>query len=148
MSTIHRTGNVVESGPDPVRHEETEAASSQGDNAAGLEIAGYLTIIRKRIWVLVLIPLLAAGIVLAVILTGPTTYSATATVAAPWLISNAPGDAYDTSSGASQFVADFIAAISVPPVVDAVADATGAPETSLRENVTVTPIGESSLIQV
>jgi hypothetical protein len=113
-----------------------------------MEIAEYLRVIRKRAWIVLLIPALAAALMTAIILSRPTEYSSTATVAAPWLISNAPGDSYAMANGPSQFVADFTAAISIPPVVDAVAQATGASPDSIRENVTAAPIDESTLIQV
>lgn len=127
---------------------ELDGASSHGVGDSAMEIADYLRVIRKRAWVVLLIPALAASLMTAIILSRPTEYSSTATVAAPWLISNSPGDSYATANGPSQFVADFTAAISIPPVVDAVAQATGASPDSIRENVTATPIGESSLIQV
>jgi capsular polysaccharide biosynthesis protein len=113
-----------------------------------MEIADYLRVIKKRAGVVLLIPVLAAILMTAIVLSRPSEYSSTATVAAPWLISNAPGDSYATANGPSQFVADFTAAISLPPVVEAVAQATGASPDSIRENVTATPIGESTLIQV
>ena len=138
------TGETVR---DVSRREKGETASA-GSGIAGMEIADYIKIIRKRIWVVVLIPVLGVVAAAAILLSRPTQYSATATVAAPWLISNAPGDAYATANGARQFVADFVAAISVPPVVDAAAEATGASQESIRGNVTTTPIGESTLIQV
>jgi uncharacterized protein involved in exopolysaccharide biosynthesis len=146
-------GDVGKTGHDVSLHvppppEERGAVASKGSGIASMEIADYLRVIRRRIWVVVLIPVLAMASVTAITLSRPTEHSATATVAAPWLISNAPGDAYATANGASQFVADFIAAISVPPVVDAVSEATGAAQNAIQANVTVAPIGESTLIQV
>ena len=126
--------------------EDDRASSGVGNS--GMEIVDYVRIIRKRAWIVLLIPVLAAFLMSAIILSRPTEYSATATVAAPWLVSNAPGDAYATANGAQQFVADFTAAISIPPVVDAVAEATGASPDSIRRDLTTTPIGESTLIEV
>jgi capsular polysaccharide biosynthesis protein len=122
--------------------------TQSGAGISGMEIADYIKMIRKRVWVVLLIPMLAAFLMTAIIFSRPTEYSATATVAAPWLVSNAPGDTYATANGAQQFVADFTAAISIAPVVDAVADATGASPDSITQNVTTTPIGESTLIEV
>ena len=127
---------------------EIEATSSPRVGSPSMEIADYLRVIKKRAGVVLLIPVLAAILMTAIVLSRPSEYSSTATVAAPWLISNAPGDSYATANGPSQFVADFTAAISLPPVVEAVAQATGASPDSIRENVTATPIGESTLIQV
>ena len=131
---------------DASRVEDDRAQSGAG--ISGMEIADYIKMIRKRAWVVLLIPMLAAFLMTAIIFSRPTEYSATATVGAPWLVSNAPGDTYATANGAQQFVADFTAAISIPPVVDAVADATGASPDSIMQNVTTTPIGESTLIEV
>lgn len=142
------SGDVGKTGHDASRAEDRGAAASEEGGISGMEIADYLRVIRRRFWVVLLIPLLAMALVSAITLSRPTEYSATATVAAPWLISNAPGDAYATANGARQFVADFMAAISVPPVVDAVSEATGAPQRAIRENSTVSPIGESTLIEV
>jgi capsular polysaccharide biosynthesis protein len=127
---------------------ELDGASSHGVGDSTMEIGEYLRVIRKRAWVVLLIPALAASLMTPIVLSRPTEYSATATIAAPWLISNAPGASYATANGARQFVADFTAATSIPPVVDAVAHATGASPDSIRRNITAIPIGESTLIQV
>jgi hypothetical protein len=143
-----RSGDVGTTGHDVAPSEEHGAPASKERGIAGMEIADYLRVIRRRFWLVALIPLLATASVNVITLNRPTEYSATATVAAPWLISNAPGDTYAAASGGRQYVADFMAAISVPPVVEAVSGATGVEQNDIREGVTATPIGESTLIEV
>src|SRR5262245_55742390 len=113
-----------------------------------MEIIEYVGIIRKRIWLVVLIPLLAIAVAIPIVLSKPTEYAATATVAGPLLISRAPGIPYATSNGAGQFVADYVAAMTLPNVVDATATATGATQDEIRSNASAIPIGQSSLIDV
>jgi capsular polysaccharide biosynthesis protein len=113
-----------------------------------MEIAEYLRIIRKRIWVVVLIPVLAVAVAIPLVLSRPARYAATATVAGPLLTARAPGSPYRTSNGAQQFVADFVAAVSIPSVVDATAQTAHAPQDEIRSNSSATPIGQSSLVEV
>src|SRR5215208_4866059 len=51
-----------------------------------VEISEYLRIIWRRLWILLLVPLLAGGVVAAQVLREPTKYDATATVAAPAVV--------------------------------------------------------------
>ena len=51
-----------------------------------MEISDYLHIIRRRLWILILVPLLAGGVVAALVLRQPLKYDATATVAAPAVV--------------------------------------------------------------
>ena len=126
-------------GPAPIRRERAPS---------GMEIGDYIRIIKKRFWAVVAIPTIAVLSMTAIVLARPATYSAVATVSAPSLISDAPGAPYATSNGSSQFVADFVAAISVDPVVDAVGRVTETDPQTIRENTTATPLGESTLIEV
>jgi len=113
-----------------------------------MEIAEYLRIIKKRIWVVVLIPVLAVALAIPLVLRGPTEYAATATVAGPLVVSRAPGSPYKTTNGARQFVADFAAAATLPAVIDATAQMTNTPPDQIGSKSSATPIGQSSLVQV
>jgi capsular polysaccharide biosynthesis protein len=113
-----------------------------------VEIGDYLRVIRRRLWILVLVPVLAAGVVGAVLLSQPLKYRAVATVAAPALVGGAADNQYSGPGGVRVFVANFAAALTAPQVVSKVAEQTKASEQTIRENLSAQPIQESSLIQV
>ena len=113
-----------------------------------MEIGDYLRVIRRRLWILVLVPVLAAGVVGAVLLRQPPKYRAVATVAAPALVGGAADNQYSGAGGVRVFVANFSAALTAPQVVSKVAEETRVSEQSIRDNLSATPIQESSLIEV
>jgi capsular polysaccharide biosynthesis protein len=113
-----------------------------------VEIGDYLRVIRRRLWILVLIPVLAAGVVGAVLLWQPLKYRAVATVAAPALVGGAADNQYSGPGGVRVFVANFAAALTAPQVVSKVAEQTKTSEQSIRKNLSAQPIQESSLIEV
>jgi capsular polysaccharide biosynthesis protein len=113
-----------------------------------VEIGDYLRVIRRRLWILVLVPLLAAGAVAAVLLLQPIKYRAVATVAAPALVGGSATNQYSGSGGVRVFVSNFTAALTAPQVVSKVADQTQTSEQTIRDNLTAQPIQESSLIEV
>jgi capsular polysaccharide biosynthesis protein len=113
-----------------------------------LEIGDYLRVIRRRLWILVLVPVLAAGVVGAVLLRQPPKYRAVATVAAPALVGGAADNQYSGPVGVRVFVANFAAALTAPQVVSKVAEETKASEQSIRDNLSAQSIQESSLLEV
>ncbi len=113
-----------------------------------MEIADYLSIVRKRLWILVLVPLLAGGIVTGLVLAGGPRYAATATVAAPALVGGPSSNQYSGSNGPSAFVANFVAAVTSSRIVNQVAAQTKVPAPEVAAGLGTTPIGGSSLIQV
>jgi Chain length determinant protein len=113
-----------------------------------LEIADYLRIIRRRLWILVLVPLLAGGTVAGLALKAPQKYRATATVAAPALIGGPSSNQYSGSNGPRAFVANFAAAVTSSRILNQVAKETGVPEETVAAGLTATPVGDSSIIEV
>jgi capsular polysaccharide biosynthesis protein len=113
-----------------------------------VEIDSYLGAIRRRIWILVLVPLLAAGAVIAWELLQPPRYQATATVAAPAVVGGPNTNQYSGTNAPRAFVADFSAALTSPLIVNQVADKTGAAPGAISDNLTVSQIGDSSLVEV
>ena len=112
-----------------------------------MEIADYLKVARRRLWVLVLVPVLAGGAALAYGLLSPRTYSATATVLTPSLV----GTQYSQFSGPqaiSQFVSAFAASAADPTVVAQTAEETGVSVAELTTNVDVAQVGASSNMQL
>src|SRR5215217_8332494 len=110
-----------------------------------VEISDYLRIIWRRLWILLLVPLLAGGVVAAQVLREPPKYDATATVAAPAVVGGQNTNQYSGSTGPKAFVSHFVAAIGSPRIVNQVAKETGVLPRSIRGGLTAAPIGDSSL---
>jgi Mrp family chromosome partitioning ATPase len=113
-----------------------------------VEIHDYLRVIRRRLWVLILVPALAVGTVAAVVLLQPPRYRAVATVAAPALVGGSAGNQYSGPNGVRVFVANFTAALTAPQVLSKVAEQTHISEEVARDGLSAQPIEESSLIEV
>jgi capsular polysaccharide biosynthesis protein len=113
-----------------------------------VELYDFLTAIRRRLWVVLVVPLLAGGIVAALVLAGPTMYQSTATVAAPALVGGSASSQYGGPAGFNAYVANFTAALTSPRILAKVAATTGIPSSELEEGLAAQRIGESSLIEV
>jgi capsular polysaccharide biosynthesis protein len=113
-----------------------------------VEIDSYLGAIRRRLWILILVPLLAAGAVIAWELRQPPEHQVTATVAAPAVVGGSATNQYSGANAPRAFVADFSGAITSPLIVNQVAERTGADPNAVKNGLAVSQIGESSLVQV
>jgi uncharacterized protein involved in exopolysaccharide biosynthesis len=113
-----------------------------------VEIDSYLGAMRRRLWILILVPLLAAGAVIAWELRQSPDYQATATVAAPAAVGGAATNQYSGANAPRAFVADFSGAITSPLIVNQVAEKTGAAPDTVKDGLAVSQIGDSSLVQV
>jgi capsular polysaccharide biosynthesis protein len=113
-----------------------------------VEIDNYLGAIRRRLWILVLVPLLAASAVIAWELLRPPGYQATATVAAPAVVGGPTTNQYSGTNAPRAFVADFSGALTSPLIVNQVAEKTGAAPNAIKDSLTVSQIGDSSLVEV
>ncbi|WP_326559821.1 Wzz/FepE/Etk N-terminal domain-containing protein [Micromonospora sp. NBC_01796] len=113
-----------------------------------MEIVDYLRVARRRLWVLVGVPVLATGAAAGIVLLAPQQYSGTAYVAAPALVGGAAGTQYSGTQAANQFVAAFGAAVTSPRVLADVAADTGVAPERLRDGLTVTQVGASSQLEV
>lgn len=109
-----------------------------------MEIVDYLRILRRRLWVLLGIPLIAAVAVGLVVLLAPQRYAATSYVAAPALVGGAAAQQYTGTQAAAQFVAAFKAAATSPRVLDEVSTDTGVATGTLRDGLAVAQVGASS----
>jgi uncharacterized protein involved in exopolysaccharide biosynthesis len=112
-----------------------------------MEISDYLVIIRRRLWILVLVPLVVGAAVYWRIQTRPTRYVATATVAATSLVGGSNSQ-YGGSFGIRAFVANFVAATTSAPIADKVAKETGVPSDEIASGIHAESIGESAVIDV
>ncbi|RKR91217.1 subunit length determinant protein [Micromonospora pisi] len=113
-----------------------------------MEIVDYLRVARRRLWVLVGVPVLATGAAAGIVLLAPQQYSGTAYVAAPALVGGTAGTQYSGTQAANQFVAAFGAAVTSPRVVADVAGDTGVAPERLRDGLAVTQVGASSQLEV
>lgn len=112
-----------------------------------MEIADYLKVARRRLIMLIVVPLLAGALAAAYILLSPRPYTATAYVSAPSLVGG-QFSAYDGPRGAEQFVNDFTATATSPAVANAVAGQTDASAQDVMENTAVTRVGLSSRVEL
>jgi uncharacterized protein involved in exopolysaccharide biosynthesis len=108
-----------------------------------MEIIDYLRVARGRLWVLILIPLLAAALAAAYVLIPSTTYSAAATVSSNGLVGGPTGP-FTGSQGTSQFVAAFTASATGPAVLAAAAREVQLPTNELKSGISVAEQGLSS----
>jgi hypothetical protein len=113
-----------------------------------MEIADYLRRARRRWWVLVVVPVLAAGVTAGIALLTPASYSATAYVAAPALVGGVTAQQYTGTQGANQFVAAFSAAATTPKVLTQVTKDTGQSADKVRDGVSVKQVGASSQLEL
>ncbi|MEU8022222.1 MULTISPECIES: Wzz/FepE/Etk N-terminal domain-containing protein [Micromonospora] len=113
-----------------------------------MEIVDYLRVARRRLWLLVGIPLVAGAAAALVVLLGPQQYAATSYVAAPALVGGSAAQQYTGTQAANQFAAAFAAAVTSPQVVDQVAADTGVPADTLRGGLAVKQVGASSQLTV
>jgi uncharacterized protein involved in exopolysaccharide biosynthesis len=113
-----------------------------------VEIVDYLRIARKRLRILIAVPLLAGLIAAAAVLLVPRTYVATAVVGAPAVIGGAPTNQYNGSQAVTQFVSTFQAAADSPAVTRKVAEQTKERMREIDQNLTVTPVGTSAIMRV
>jgi capsular polysaccharide biosynthesis protein len=113
-----------------------------------METVSYLSIIRRRLWILLVVPLLAVGAVAAWELRQPPKYSATATVAAPAAVGGPSTNQYSGANAPRAFVADFSGAVTSPLIVNQVAEKTGAAPAAIKDGLEASQIGSSSLVQL
>ncbi|MDF2146899.1 Wzz/FepE/Etk N-terminal domain-containing protein [Knoellia sp. p5-6-4] len=112
-----------------------------------MEIVDYLRAARRRIALIILIPLVAAGSAAALLFLQKPDYISTATVDPPALVGS-PTSQYTGSQGVIQFVAAFQATATGPVVRQKVSDQTGVDPTKLLENLLVTQRGGSASVAV
>lgn len=113
-----------------------------------MEIGDYLGVIWRRLWILILVPAIAVGVVASYVRSKPATFASTADVAAPALVGGVSTNQYSGSAGAKTFVANFQAAATSSRIVDKVSKATGVRAGRIKKNITVTSLGTSSLLEV
>jgi hypothetical protein len=112
-----------------------------------MEIRDYLATLRRRLWILILPPMLAGAVVLAMAASTPAEFRATATVSVPALIGSA-NTPYSGPNGPKAFVSDFTALATSDRIVSKVAAATGIPAARITSGLKIRQVGTSTLMQV
>jgi capsular polysaccharide biosynthesis protein len=115
-----------------------------------VEISDYLNLVRKRIRLFLLVPVLAAAlVVVAMLLTTDERYVTNATVTVSSL-GGAAGSQFTGAQGNRMLLETFGAAAATPTVLQKVSEKTSVPLATLQQpgSITVAPIGESSLVRV
>jgi capsular polysaccharide biosynthesis protein len=110
-----------------------------------VEIADYLKVARRSLWILLVVPLgagLLAGVFVA---TAPPKYQATATVDLALGDGKSP---YAGSHGQVLYVDDFRNAATFSQVVDAVSAKTGVPANVLNSELQVKQVGDGSVMSI
>jgi uncharacterized protein involved in exopolysaccharide biosynthesis len=110
-----------------------------------VEIADYLKVARRSLWVLLFVPLGAALLAGVVTVKSPPMYQATATIDLPLGDGKSP---YAGSHGQVLYVDAFRNAIASDPVITAVAVQTGVHESALTGNLQVKQVGDSSVMAI
>lgn len=107
-----------------------------------MEIRDYLKIIKRRLWIFVVLPVLA-GIVAIVAFSGkPQQFQSKVETLVPT-------SAQNTTAGAvSVYVANFQEFLTTQPVIDRVAKETGVAVGRVRSGLTAAQVGASNLIEV
>lgn len=112
-----------------------------------MEIVDYLRAARRRLWLIILLPVLSAMAAASVILVQPTMYVATATVDPPALVGG-PTAQYTGAQGVTQFVAAFQATAGGPLVRNAVAAQNKVSTSDLTDQLVVAQRGGSPSVTV
>lgn len=115
-----------------------------------MEISDYLNLVRKRIRLFLLVPVLAAVLVVAAMLiTAGERYVTNATVTVSSL-GGAAGSQFTGTQGNRMLLETFAAAAATPTVLEKVSEKTSVPLKTLQQEgaISVAPIGESSLVRV
>lgn len=115
-----------------------------------MEIGDYLNLVRKRIRLFVLIPVLAALAVSLLVLARAEDRYVTAATVSTSSVSSIAGSQFSGGQGNRLLLETFSAAAGTRTVLEEVAGKTGVPLAALEQAgaVSVTPIGDSSLLRV
>lgn len=117
-----------------------------------MEIIDYLRIARRRLAILILLPVLAGGGTAAYLLSQPRNYQATATVEGQPLIAepaiSTASAAYSGGTGVTQFANAFIAAATSSVIASQVSVQTHVPQSTIIAGLTVTQVNSSAQMTV
>jgi hypothetical protein len=114
-----------------------------------MEIIDYLRILRKRLWILIGIPVLGLiGVAAVVLVVKPEQYAATATVAPPALVGGSATNQYSGAGGAKLFVSDFESAATSNLILNPLSAKIHVAKATLRSGLTVAEVESSNFMNV
>jgi uncharacterized protein involved in exopolysaccharide biosynthesis len=96
-----------------------------------------------RLWILVALPLVSAGVTFGLLADTPPQYRATSVLTVPSTVTGG-----SSSGSVAQYMANFEQTIVSEPVIERVVDDVGAEAGEIRDGLDTTQLGNSSLIQV
>ncbi len=111
-----------------------------------MEILDYLRAARRRLWLIIAVPLVAMAVAGGVVWLQPTTYSAAATVEGPVFVGDT--SRFAGSQGSNTYVSTFESTATSPGVLAEVAEAAGTSTKALQDGLVVARVGASSSMQV
>src|SRR5688500_10604358 len=112
-----------------------------------MEITDFFKAARRRLWLIILVPLVGGAAVAGLLLSQPPTYVATAIVDPAALVGSLDSQ-YTGAQGVNQFVSAFQATASGPIVRRGTMAKAGVTSTELTDNLTVTQRGSSASVAV
>src|SRR5205823_3920851 len=112
-----------------------------------MEIKDQLSVIWRKLWIVILVPLLAGGIVAGLQLRQPVQYQATATVAVPGVVSGADA-LYGGTTGNKAFVSNYLAMVESLGIAQQVSKETHVPLADVQSGLQATQIGDSGVVAV
>jgi uncharacterized protein involved in exopolysaccharide biosynthesis len=96
-----------------------------------------------RLWILVALPLVSAGVTFGLLADTPPQYRATSVLTVPSTVTGG-----SSSGSVAQYMANFEQTIVSEPVIERVVEDVGAEAGEIRDGLDTTQLGNSSLIQV
>ncbi len=112
-----------------------------------MEIIDYLNIARRRLGILIGVPLIAGLLVGGWTFLRPAQYKSSATVNTATLVGG-ENNSFNGPQGPNQFVAAYAAAVNQAETARAVAEATKVPAIDIRAGIDVAPAGASAQMTV
>jgi hypothetical protein len=108
-----------------------------------VEIREYVSQMGWRLWILVTLPLVSAGVTFGLLADTPPQYQSTSVLTVPSTVTGG-----SSSGSVAQYMANFEQTIVSEPVIEGIAEETGAEGGEIQDGIDTTQLGSSSLIQV
>jgi uncharacterized protein involved in exopolysaccharide biosynthesis len=108
-----------------------------------VELREYVSQMGWRLWILVALPLVSAGVTFSLLADTPAQYRATSVLTVPSTVTGG-----SSSGSVAQYMANFEQTIVSEPVIERVVEDVGAEAGEIRDGLDTTQLGNSSLIQV
>lgn len=111
-----------------------------------MEILDYLRAARRRLWLIIAVPVVAMAVAGGLVMLAPTTYSSDATVEGPVFVGAT--SRFAGSQGSNTYVSTFQSTATGPALLAEVAEATDTSTTALADGLVIARVGASTSMQV